>query len=126
MNVLSVESHSVPYMFLSSALPTHRISTLLLPDNTASIMSGQPWSSSQRSLSLVLVVSDGGEPPLSSTATLSLSVCVCQESGGLGQVCRVQAFLSPPGLSLGASLAILLCVLILLCKYGNVSQHTQH
>lgn len=74
----------------------------------------------------MLVVADGGEPPLSSTATLSLSVCVCQKStrGRISSnVCQAQAFLSSAGLSTGAFVAILLCIVILLCKYENISQH---
>uniref|UniRef100_A0A673CCI3 Uncharacterized protein n=1 Tax=Sphaeramia orbicularis TaxID=375764 RepID=A0A673CCI3_9TELE len=70
--------------------------------------------------SLVLVVADGGEPPLSSTATLHIRVCVCQRNtrGRNGNnVCQAQAFLSSAGLSTGAFVAILLCIVILLGKY---------
>ena len=66
-------------------------------------------------------MADGGEPPLSSTATLSLRVCVCQRNTrgrNSNNVCQAQAFLSSAGLSTGAFVAILLCIVILLGKYA--------
>ncbi|KAM9323061.1 cadherin-18-like [Pholidichthys leucotaenia] len=89
-------------------------------DSTASIISRRSEGFSQdrdRDLfSLVVVVADGGEPPLSSTVTLSLRVCVCQKNsrGRNNNVCQAQAFLSSAGLSTGAFIAILLCIVILL------------
>ncbi|KAM7401460.1 hypothetical protein PAMA_005589 [Pampus argenteus] len=89
-------------------------------DNTASIVShwwdGFNQDKDQEFFSLVLVVSDGGEPSLSSTTTLSLKVCVCQRNtkGRNSNVCQAQAFLSSAGLSTGAFVAILLCIVILL------------
>ncbi|XP_051267208.1 cadherin-18-like isoform X1 [Dicentrarchus labrax] len=90
-------------------------------DNTASIVSrrseGFSQDRDQEFFSLVLVVADGGEPPLSSTATLSLRVCVCQRNTrgrNSNSVCQAQAFLSTAGLSTGAFVAILLCIVILL------------
>nr|XP_029135743.1 cadherin-18-like [Labrus bergylta] len=89
-------------------------------DNTASIVSrrrdGFSQDRDQELFSLVLVVSDGGEPPLSSTATISLRVCECQRNtrGRNNNVCQAQAFLSSAGLSMGAFVAILLCIVILL------------
>ncbi|KAG8014357.1 Cadherin-18 [Nibea albiflora] len=89
-------------------------------NNTASIVSrrreGFSQDRDQELFSLVLVVADGGEPPLSSTATLSLRVCVCQRNRGRNSnnICQAQAFLSSAGLSTGAFVAILLCIVILL------------
>jgi len=98
------------------------------PDHTASIISqrreGFSQDRDQEAFSLVLVVADGGEPPLSSTATLSLRVCVCQRNtrGRHNSVCQAEAFLSSAGLSTGAFVAIMLCIVILISKYvgGNV------
>ncbi|XP_042284013.1 cadherin-18-like isoform X1 [Thunnus maccoyii] len=90
-------------------------------DNTASIISrrrdGFSQDRDQEFFSLVLVVVDGGEPPLSSTTTLSLRLCVCQRNTrgrNSNNVCQAQAFLSSAGLSTGAFVAILLCIVILL------------
>ncbi|KAF3858787.1 hypothetical protein F7725_011988 [Dissostichus mawsoni] len=69
-------------------------------DQTASVISqrreGFSQDRDQEVFSLVLVVADGGEPPLSSTATLSLRVCVCQRNtrGRHNSVCQAEAFLS--------------------------------
>ncbi|KAK2844008.1 hypothetical protein Q5P01_010667 [Channa striata] len=90
-------------------------------DNTASIVSRRREGFSQdrdrEFRSLVVVVADGGEPPLSSTTTLSLRVCVCQKTAkgrNSSNVCQARAFLSSAGLSTGAFVAILLCIVILL------------
>ncbi|XP_038597207.1 cadherin-24 [Tachyglossus aculeatus] len=52
---------------------------------------------------------DGGQPVLSSTATVTVSVCRCRPDGTVAS-CRPEALLSPTGLSTGALLAILACV----------------
>ncbi|KAK5859423.1 hypothetical protein PBY51_020978 [Eleginops maclovinus] len=90
-------------------------------DNTASLISqrheGFSQDRDQEFFSLVLVVADGGEPPLSSTATLSLRVCVCQRNTrgrNSYNVCQAEAFLSSAGLSTGAFVAIMLCIVILI------------
>ncbi|XP_016338388.1 cadherin-18-like [Sinocyclocheilus anshuiensis] len=84
-------------------------------DSSASVLARrQGFSQAEQELyQLPVVVWDGGEPVLSSTSTLTLRVCPCQH-GARTPVCRAQAFLSSAGLSTGALIAILLCVLILL------------
>ncbi|XP_055058040.2 cadherin-18 [Misgurnus anguillicaudatus] len=84
-------------------------------DSSASVLARrQGFSQAEQELyQLPVVVWDGGEPLLSSTSTLTLRVCPCQR-GARTPVCRAQAFLSSAGLSTGALIAILLCVLILL------------
>ncbi|KAM9201806.1 cadherin-24 isoform 1-T2 [Dugong dugon] len=52
---------------------------------------------------------DWGQPALSSTATVTVSVCHCQVDGSVAS-CRPEAQLSPAGLSTGALLAIVTCV----------------
>lgn len=64
---------------------------------------------------LPVVISDGGIPSLSSSATLVIRVCACERDGRV-RTCSAEAFLSSAGLSTGALIAILLCVLILLGK----------
>lgn len=102
---------------------TSLISPLSLTDSSASIVARR-WGFSrtdQELHQLAVVVWDGGEPVLSSTTTLTLRVCPCQR-GLRSPTCRPQAFFSSAGLSTGALIAILLCVLILL---GNTEyQHT--
>ncbi|OWK09218.1 hypothetical protein Celaphus_00006449 [Cervus elaphus hippelaphus] len=52
---------------------------------------------------------DWGQPVLSSTATVTVSVCRCRPDGSVAS-CRPEAQLSPAGLSTGALLAIVTCV----------------
>ncbi|KAJ8401503.1 hypothetical protein AAFF_G00384220 [Aldrovandia affinis] len=84
-------------------------------DNSASIVARrQRFSrSSQELYRLAVVVWDGGEPALSSTSTLTLRVCTCGSGRG-PRSCQAEAFLSAAGLSTGALIAILLCIVILL------------
>ena len=86
------------------------------PDNTASIISRRRgFQKAEQELYLLpVVVWDGGEPMLSSTTTLNLRVCVCLRGTRGHNLCQAQAFLSTAGLSTGAFIAILLCILILL------------
>ncbi|XP_028933163.1 cadherin-24 [Ornithorhynchus anatinus] len=51
---------------------------------------------------------DGGQPALSSTATVTVSVCRCRADGTVA-ACGPEALLAPAGLSTGALLAILAC-----------------
>lgn len=90
---------------------------LSLTDSSVSVLARrQGFSQAEQELyQLPVVVWDGGEPLLSSTSTVTLRVCPCQR-GARMPVCRAQAFLSSAGLSTGALIAILLCVLILLGK----------
>ncbi|XP_017520670.2 cadherin-24 isoform X1 [Manis javanica] len=52
---------------------------------------------------------DWGQPPLSSTATVTISMCRCRPDGSVAS-CQPEAQLSPTGLSTGALLAIVTCV----------------
>ncbi|XP_032076370.1 cadherin-18 isoform X3 [Thamnophis elegans] len=84
-------------------------------DNTASILTRRRRFSRtiQDVYYLPIVISDGGVPSLSSSATLVIRVCACERDGRV-RTCHAEAFLSSAGLSTGALIAILLCVVILL------------
>ncbi|XP_016406354.1 cadherin-18-like, partial [Sinocyclocheilus rhinocerous] len=88
-------------------------------DSTASIIARRRRFNrlTQELYELPLVVWDDGEPVLSSTSTLTLRVCSCQRGTRL-KICQGEAFLSSAGLSTGALIAILLCVLILLGEFN--------
>lgn len=93
----------------------------LISDNTASIIARRRRFNhlTQDLYELPIVVRDGGEPSLSGTSTLTLRVCPCQSHGRV-RMCQGEAFLSSAGLSTGALIAILLCIVILLGKLGDV------
>ncbi|KAG9267550.1 cadherin-10-like [Astyanax mexicanus] len=84
-------------------------------DNTAGIVTVQSsYSRLQKSVHLVpVVIADGDNPVLSSTNTLTVRVCSCDRNGNMKQ-CNSEAFTLAAGLSTGALVAILLCVIILL------------
>ncbi|XP_040287915.1 cadherin-10-like isoform X4 [Bufo bufo] len=62
---------------------------------------------------LPVVISDNDYPIQSSTGTLTIRVCTCDNQGNM-QSCSAEALLLPAGLSTGALIAILLCIVILL------------
>lgn len=86
-------------------------------DNTASILTRRRRFSRtiQDVYYLPIMISDGGIPSLSSSSTLTVRVCACERDGRV-RTCHAEAFLSSAGLSTGALIAILLCVVILLGK----------
>ncbi|KAJ7416860.1 hypothetical protein WISP_68055 [Willisornis vidua] len=90
-------------------------------DNTASILTRRRRYSrtTQDTYYLPVLISDGGVPPLSSSSTLTIRVCACERDGRV-RTCHAEAFLSSAGLSTGALIAILLCVVILLA-YSDVN-----
>ncbi|KAL4684392.1 hypothetical protein H8959_022086, partial [Pygathrix nigripes] len=102
--------------FLDEHLPVNPNFTLKdNEDNTASILTRRRRFSRtvQDVYYLPIMISDGGIPSLSSSSTLTIRVCACERDGRV-RTCHAEAFLSSAGLSTGALIAILLCVLILL------------
>uniref|UniRef100_A0A671NH65 Cadherin-12-like n=1 Tax=Sinocyclocheilus anshuiensis TaxID=1608454 RepID=A0A671NH65_9TELE len=68
----------------------------------------------EQSMYLVpVIVEDGGYPIRSSTGTVSVRVCTCDTDGSLLS-CNAEAVFFPMGLSTGALMGIMLCIVILL------------
>ncbi|KAI5619678.1 cadherin-6 precursor, partial [Silurus asotus] len=84
-------------------------------DNTATILTQRSgYSRIERSLYLVpVVIADGDFPAQSSTNTLTIRVCSCDQDRNK-RTCEAEAFAINAGLSTGALVAILLCIVILL------------
>ncbi|XP_031418994.1 cadherin-7a [Clupea harengus] len=84
-------------------------------DNTASILTKRTgFQRRQQSMyRLPVLIVDSGTPALSSTNTLSIRVCEC-DGDGSPQSCGTEAFMLSAGLSTGALIAILACILTLL------------
>ncbi|XP_041848809.1 cadherin-7-like isoform X2 [Melanotaenia boesemani] len=82
-------------------------------NNTASILTGQSGflQQDQPVYFLPVVISDGGSPSLSSTNTLTITVCECDIHGNHHR-CRQAVSLFPSGL--GTTAAVLSCLLSLL------------
>uniref|UniRef100_A0AAY4CML7 Cadherin domain-containing protein n=1 Tax=Denticeps clupeoides TaxID=299321 RepID=A0AAY4CML7_9TELE len=62
---------------------------------------------------LPIEINDNGSPPMSSTNTLTIRVCSCDSKDTILS-CNVEPFVLPAGLSTGALIAILACIVILL------------
>lgn len=88
-----------------------------LPDNTISVVAKHDTFRRQKQemYFLPIVVTDNGNPPMSSTNTLTIRVCGCSKEG-IVQSCNVEAYVLPIGLSMGALIAILACIVLLLGK----------
>uniref|UniRef100_A0A8C4U089 Cadherin 8 n=1 Tax=Falco tinnunculus TaxID=100819 RepID=A0A8C4U089_FALTI len=84
-------------------------------NNTLSILAKHSGFSRQKQevYLLPIIISDSGNPPMSSTSTLTIRVCGCS-SDGIVQSCNVEAYVLPIGLSMGALIAILACIILLL------------
>lgn len=90
----------------------------LSPDNTANILTRRDGFS-RREMSmyfLPVVISDNDYPIQSSTSTLIVRVCACDSRGNM-QSCSPEVLPFSDGLTTGALVAILLCVIILLSKF---------
>ncbi|RVE63325.1 hypothetical protein OJAV_G00154040 [Oryzias javanicus] len=62
---------------------------------------------------LPIEINDNGFPPMSSTNTLTIRVCSCDSKDTILS-CNVEPYVLPAGLSTGALIAILACIVILL------------
>lgn len=94
----------------------------LSADNTAGVYARRGGFSRQKQdlYLLPIVISDGGIPPMSSTNTLTIKVCGCDVNGALLS-CNAEAYILNAGLSTGALIAILACIVILLGKGASWS-----
>lgn len=84
-------------------------------DNTATVLTRRNGFRRQEQsvFYLPIFIVDSGSPSLSSTNTLTIRVCDC-DADGIAQTCNAEAYILPAGLSTGALIAILACVLTLL------------
>ena len=89
-------------------------------DNTATVLTRRNGIRRQEKsfFYLPIFIVDSGSPSLSSTNTLTISVCDC-DADGIAQTCNAEAYILPAGLSTGALIAILACVLTLLGKSSS-------
>lgn len=87
------------------------------PDNTAWILTRRSGfrQHEQNTFYLPILISDNGRPVLSSTGTLTIHVCSCDDDG-MVMSCNAEAYVLPVSLSRGALIAILACIFVLLGK----------
>uniref|UniRef100_H0UWX9 Cadherin 7 n=1 Tax=Cavia porcellus TaxID=10141 RepID=H0UWX9_CAVPO len=110
-------SNGHQFYFSLTVDPTnnHNFSLKDNKDNTASILTRRSGFRRQEQsvYYLPIFIVDSGSPSLSSTNTLTIRVCDC-DVDGIAQTCNAEAYVLPAGLSTGALIAILACVLTLL------------
>ncbi|KAK9403597.1 cadherin-20 [Crotalus adamanteus] len=84
-------------------------------DNTAWILTKRSGfrQHEQNTFYLPILIADNGRPVLSSTGTVTIHVCSCDEKG-LVMSCNAEAYILPVSLSRGALIAILACIFVLL------------
>ncbi|XP_021527705.2 cadherin-20 isoform X2 [Aotus nancymaae] len=84
-------------------------------DNTAQILTRRSGFRQQEQsvFYLPILIADSGQPVLSSTGTLTIQVCSCDDDGHV-MSCSPEAYMLPVSLSRGALIAILACIFVLL------------
>ncbi|XP_015667005.1 cadherin-6 isoform X2 [Protobothrops mucrosquamatus] len=84
-------------------------------DNTAGVFTKKMrYSRHEMNIYLLpVIISDNEYPVQSSTETVTIRVCACDQRGKMLS-CNAEALIHPTGLSTGALIAILLCIIILL------------
>ncbi|XP_032643174.1 cadherin-19 isoform X2 [Chelonoidis abingdonii] len=111
----SVEGHHFYFTLAQEATSNSNFTVRDNQDNTAGIFTAKNGFSRQEQFAFfmpVLIV-DNGTPSLTSTNTLTVSVCDCDTEAS-AQSCRFGAFMSSMGLSIGALVAVLACILVIL------------
>ncbi|KAG8133438.1 hypothetical protein E2320_011225 [Naja naja] len=107
--------HQFFFSLAGDATNNHNFTLQDNKDNTASILTRRNGFRRQEQsvYYLPIFIVDSGSPSLSSTNTLTIRVCDC-DADGIAQTCNAEAYILPAGLSTGALIAILACVLTLL------------
>lgn len=107
----------IPLMTVGNRNVSCPSASVFTADNTANILTRR-GGFSRREMSmyfLPVVISDNEYPIQSSTSTLIVRVCACDSRGNM-QSCNPEVLPFSDGLTTGALVAILLCVIILLSK----------
>ncbi|KAH0510833.1 Cadherin-7 [Microtus ochrogaster] len=108
------DGHHFYFSLTTDTTNNHNFSLKDNKDNTASILTRRNGFRRQEQsvYYLPIFIVDSGSPSLSSTNTLTIRVCDC-DADGVAQTCNAEAYVLPAGLSTGALIAILACVLTL-------------
>ncbi|KAH0617986.1 hypothetical protein JD844_016827 [Phrynosoma platyrhinos] len=88
---------------------------IAIANNTAWILTRRSGfrQHEQNTFYLPILIADNGRPMLSSTGTVTIHVCSCDDKG-LVMSCNAEAYVLPVSLSRGALIAILTCIFVLL------------
>ncbi|XP_012775216.1 cadherin-8 isoform X1 [Maylandia zebra] len=110
-----IQGHYFDYRLVPEMLNNPNFTIKNNQDNSISVLAKHDTFRRQKQemYFLPIVVTDNGNPPMSSTNTLTIRVCGCSKDG-IVQSCNVEAYVLPIGLSMGALIAILACIILLL------------
>ncbi|XP_034041333.1 LOW QUALITY PROTEIN: cadherin-8 [Thalassophryne amazonica] len=110
-----IQGHYFDYRLVPEMLNNPNFTIKNNQDNSISVVAKHDTfrRQKQKMYFLPIIVTDNGNPPMSSTNTLTIRVCGCSKEGTV-QSCNVEAYVLPIGLSMGALIAILACIILLL------------
>nr|XP_057945663.1 cadherin-8 isoform X1 [Doryrhamphus excisus] len=110
-----IQGHYFEYRLVPEMLNNPNFTIKNNQDNSISVLAKHDTFRRQKQemYFLPIIVTDNGNPPMSSTNTLTIRVCGCSKDG-IVQSCNVEAYVLPIGLSMGALIAILACIILLL------------
>uniref|UniRef100_A0AAY4CKW5 Cadherin domain-containing protein n=1 Tax=Denticeps clupeoides TaxID=299321 RepID=A0AAY4CKW5_9TELE len=110
-----IQGHYFEYRLVPEMLNNPNFTIKNNGDNSISILTKHDSFRRQKQemYFLPIIVTDNGNPPMSSTNTLTIRVCRCNKEGTI-QSCNLEAYVLPIGLSMGALIAILACIVLLL------------
>uniref|UniRef100_A0A671TJ29 Cadherin 8 n=1 Tax=Sparus aurata TaxID=8175 RepID=A0A671TJ29_SPAAU len=110
-----IQGHYFDYRLVPEMLNNPNFTIKNNQDNSISVLAKHDTFRRQKQemYFLPIIVTDNGNPPMSSTNTLTIRVCGCSKDG-IVQSCNVEAYVLPIGLSMGALIAILACIILLL------------
>ncbi|XP_007429816.1 cadherin-19 [Python bivittatus] len=110
-----MESHHFSFYLMEEGKNSSSFELEDNENNTARILTTRSrfYHSEQFLFPLPILIVDNGIPPLTSTSTLTVTVCDCNEEVSLLS-CRYGAFLISMGISVQALVAIVACLLIIL------------
>uniref|UniRef100_A0A3B5AJ19 Cadherin 8 n=1 Tax=Stegastes partitus TaxID=144197 RepID=A0A3B5AJ19_9TELE len=108
-----IQGHYFDYRLVPEMLNNPNFTIKNNQDNSISVLAKHDTFRRQKQemYFLPIIVTDNGNPPMSSTNTLTIRVCGCSNDG-IVQSCNVEAYVLPIGLSMGALIAILMKTLI--------------
>ncbi|XP_028257070.1 cadherin-8 isoform X2 [Parambassis ranga] len=110
-----IQGHYFDYRLVPEMLNNPNFTIKNNQDNSISVLAKHDTFRRQKQemYFLPIIVTDNGNPPMSSTNTLTIKVCGCSKDY-IVQSCNVEAYVLPIGLSMGALIAILACIILLL------------
>ncbi|XP_076011970.1 cadherin-8 isoform X1 [Genypterus blacodes] len=110
-----IQGHYFDYRLVPEMLNNPNFTIKNNADNSISVLAKHDTFRRQKQemYFLPIIVTDNGNPAMSSTNTLTIRVCGCSKDG-IVQSCNVEAYVLPIGLSMGALIAILACIILLL------------